>query len=205
LEQALARHGKPEIFNTDRAASSPARPSPASCWPRVYASAWTARDAGATTSSSSGCGGVSNTRRSICGPTRHRQPGPRRHRPLSRLLQRPPHPHRPQGPDARPGVFRPVAADGGGRVNGLNKRPAHTSCPPHRPLFRREQRTTAAVDNSTPSTGRRSTYFSPARVQMIGASSDVRRCNQVLSLLGVFFRGGPHWLNPSKARRWAST
>jgi len=28
LEDALARYGKPEIFNTDRAANSPARPSP---------------------------------------------------------------------------------------------------------------------------------------------------------------------------------
>ncbi|UQR65016.1 DDE-type integrase/transposase/recombinase [Bradyrhizobium sp. C-145] len=32
LEEALARFGRPEIFNTDRAASSPAPPSPAR-WP----------------------------------------------------------------------------------------------------------------------------------------------------------------------------
>ena len=31
LEEALARHGKPEIFNTDQGSSSPARPSPACC------------------------------------------------------------------------------------------------------------------------------------------------------------------------------
>jgi putative transposase len=28
VEEALAKHGEPEIFNTDRAASSPAQPSP---------------------------------------------------------------------------------------------------------------------------------------------------------------------------------
>jgi putative transposase len=32
LEDALARHDKPEIFNTDQAASSPARRSPVP-WP----------------------------------------------------------------------------------------------------------------------------------------------------------------------------
>src|SRR5271167_1449713 len=31
LEEALAKHGRPEIFNTDRAANSPASPSPACC------------------------------------------------------------------------------------------------------------------------------------------------------------------------------
>jgi putative transposase len=50
VRDAMARHGKPEIFNTDQslpsrrrgAASSPARPSPAS-WPTTAsASAWTA-------------------------------------------------------------------------------------------------------------------------------------------------------------------
>ena len=31
LDEALTRHGAPEIFNTDQAASSPASPSPGAC------------------------------------------------------------------------------------------------------------------------------------------------------------------------------
>ena len=57
LEEALARYGKPEIFNTDQ--GSPvhhAPPSPAR-WPRPASqSPWTAAAAGWTTSSSNGCG-----------------------------------------------------------------------------------------------------------------------------------------------------
>jgi len=65
VEEALARHGAPEIFNTDQAASSPAPPSPA-CWPTTESrSAWTAKAPGATTSSSNGSGARSNTRKSI--------------------------------------------------------------------------------------------------------------------------------------------
>lgn len=68
VEEALARHGTPEIFNTDRAASSP-RPSSSRCWPPARSrSAWTARAPGATMSSSSACGGPSNTKTSTCGP-----------------------------------------------------------------------------------------------------------------------------------------
>ena len=70
LEEALARHGKPEIFNTDQgsqftgaAFTGRARPTTAS------PSAWTAKAPGGTTCSSSGCGAASNTRRCICGPT----------------------------------------------------------------------------------------------------------------------------------------
>jgi putative transposase len=65
LEEALARFGVPEIFNTDsggsersaEAASSPAWPSPA-CWPPpACASRWTGAGDGWTTCLSSGCGG----------------------------------------------------------------------------------------------------------------------------------------------------
>lgn len=68
VEEALARHGTPEIFNTDRAASS--RPSTSSrCSPPARSrSAWMARGPGATMSSSSACGGPSNTKRSTCAP-----------------------------------------------------------------------------------------------------------------------------------------
>ena len=77
VEKAMARHGKPQIFNTDQtsAASSRAQRSP-DCWPpRAFGSAWTARASSATTSSSSGFGGRSSTRRSICEPmTASRRP-----------------------------------------------------------------------------------------------------------------------------------
>ena len=77
VEEALARHGRPEIFNTDQslprrrpgAASSPAPHSPACCSTTPSPSAWTARERGATTSSSSGSGVQSNMKKSICGPT----------------------------------------------------------------------------------------------------------------------------------------
>ena len=79
LEDALARHGKPEISarcecivatTPTRARSSPARPSPACSPATASPSAWTARAPGATTCSSKGCGAASNTRRSICTPTK---------------------------------------------------------------------------------------------------------------------------------------
>jgi putative transposase len=69
VEEALARHGRPEIFNTDKAVSSPAPRSPACCWTMPSRSAWMAAAHGATMSLLSGCGGRSNTRRSTCGPT----------------------------------------------------------------------------------------------------------------------------------------
>ena len=68
LEDALARHGKPDIFNTDQGRSSRARPSPACSPTTALRSAWTAKGPGGTTCSSSGCGAASNTRRCICGP-----------------------------------------------------------------------------------------------------------------------------------------
>ena len=77
VEEALAKHGRPEIFNTDQslpqrrlgAANSPAPTSPACSWRTPSPSAWTARDPGATTSSSNGSGARSNTKRSISEPT----------------------------------------------------------------------------------------------------------------------------------------
>ena len=69
LEDALARHGKPDILTPTRARSSRARPSPARSPATASRSAWTARAHGATTCSSSDCGAASNTRRSICTPT----------------------------------------------------------------------------------------------------------------------------------------
>ena len=56
LEEALARHGRPEVFNTDQGSQSPVTTSRACCSRLVSPSAWTARAPGATTSSSSGSG-----------------------------------------------------------------------------------------------------------------------------------------------------
>ena len=68
VEEAIARYGCPEIFNTDSqkiTASSPATTSPA-CSSRTRSrSAWMARVPGATMCLSSGSGAASNTRRSI--------------------------------------------------------------------------------------------------------------------------------------------
>ena len=60
LEDALARHGKPDIFNTDRAQKITARSSPPCCAKPGSPSAWTARAPGGITSSSNGSGARSN-------------------------------------------------------------------------------------------------------------------------------------------------
>ena len=65
LEEARAKFGKPEIFNTTKARSSLRRPSPARSPKRASRSPWTAAAAGWTTSSSNGCGGPSSMRTSI--------------------------------------------------------------------------------------------------------------------------------------------
>jgi len=65
VEEALAKYGRPEIFNTavprfstrTRVLSSPALRSPASCWTMPSRSAWMVGAPGATMSSSSGFGG----------------------------------------------------------------------------------------------------------------------------------------------------
>lgn len=62
LEEALQRHGNPEIFNTDRAASSPASASLACSKHTAYRSAWMDVAGRWTTSSLSGYGAASNTK-----------------------------------------------------------------------------------------------------------------------------------------------
>ena len=56
VQEALAAHGRPEIFNPIRVYSSPAPGSSMSWRPWGYGSAWTVRGGFLTTSSSSGCG-----------------------------------------------------------------------------------------------------------------------------------------------------
>ena len=65
LEDAVARHGKPDIFNTDQGSQFTG-----SAFTRVLATNWTVKGLGETTFSSSACGAASNTRRCICGPTK---------------------------------------------------------------------------------------------------------------------------------------
>jgi hypothetical protein len=68
LEDALARHGRPDTSIQIKVRSSRERPSPACSPTMTLRSAWTARGHGGTTCSSSGYGAASNTRRCICGP-----------------------------------------------------------------------------------------------------------------------------------------
>ena len=70
LEEALARYGKPEIFNTHQGSQFTGMRSPACSRRTTSGSAWTAKARGGTTCSSSGFGGQSSTRRSTCTPTR---------------------------------------------------------------------------------------------------------------------------------------
>lgn len=56
VEEALARHGRPEIFNMDQGASSPRARLSGCCSPIASRSAWTAGARGGTTCLSSGCG-----------------------------------------------------------------------------------------------------------------------------------------------------
>jgi putative transposase len=64
LRDALVKHGKPEIFNTDQGSQFTG-----AAFTGVLAdtlrSAWTAKAPGETTCSSGGCGAASNTRRCI--------------------------------------------------------------------------------------------------------------------------------------------
>ena len=69
LEDALQRFEAPEIFNTDKGASSPVKRSPTCSRATPLRSAWMAAD-GWTTCSSSVCGVASSTRTCTCGPTK---------------------------------------------------------------------------------------------------------------------------------------
>ena len=70
LEEALARHGRPEIFNTDQGSQFTSLEFTGMLTAAsVSISMEMAKMPGATTSSSSGCGARSNTRGSICAPT----------------------------------------------------------------------------------------------------------------------------------------
>jgi len=74
LNEALARFGKPGIFNTDQslpsrkrgAPNSPAPSLPRCCWITRSRSAWMAVGAATTTSLSSACGGPSSTSGFTC-------------------------------------------------------------------------------------------------------------------------------------------
>ncbi len=87
LEEALAKYGKPEIFNTDQGSQFTSVAFTDFCRSTGSPSAWTARAHGATTSSSNGSGGPSNTRRSIFG-LRQRAGGKGFARSIHQLLQR---------------------------------------------------------------------------------------------------------------------
>ncbi len=69
LEDAMARHGKPEIFNTDQGSQFTGAAFTGVLADNDIAISMEAAAPGGTTCSSSGCGAASNTRRCICGPT----------------------------------------------------------------------------------------------------------------------------------------
>ncbi len=66
LNEALARHGTPEFFNTDQGSQFTGFAFTGTCGRPVSGYRWTAGAGAWTTSSSSGCGVRSNTRPSIC-------------------------------------------------------------------------------------------------------------------------------------------
>jgi putative transposase len=68
LEDALARHGKPEVFNTDQGSQFTGSAFTGLLTSNGIAISMDGK--GATTCSSNGCGAASNTRRSICEPTK---------------------------------------------------------------------------------------------------------------------------------------
>jgi len=70
VEEALARYGKPDIFNTDQGSQFTSIDFTAVLKRLRLPSRWMARAHGATTSSWSGSGGRSNTKRSISTPTK---------------------------------------------------------------------------------------------------------------------------------------
>ena len=70
LEDAMAHHGKPEIFNTDQGSQFTGSAFTGVLTDAGTRSAWMARARGGTTCSSNVCGAASSTRRCICGPTR---------------------------------------------------------------------------------------------------------------------------------------
>jgi len=65
LDEALARHGTPKIFNTDQGAQFTSAPSPAGSRLQASRFRWTAAVVSWTTFSSSDCGARSNTRKCI--------------------------------------------------------------------------------------------------------------------------------------------
>ena len=72
LEEALARYGRPEIFNTDQGNQFTSDGFTGTRSATRSPSAWTARVAAWTTSSSSDCGEAANTKRSTSMPCERR-------------------------------------------------------------------------------------------------------------------------------------
>ena len=69
LEEALARHGKPDIFNSDQGSQFTSQDFTKVLLDREIKISMDGKGHGATMFSSSVCGDRSNTRRSICAPT----------------------------------------------------------------------------------------------------------------------------------------
>ena len=124
LEEALARYGRPEIFNTDQGSQFTSLAFTDVLTKAKVAISMDGRAPGGTMSSSNGSGGRSNTRRSISGPTT-RSAKPHLDRPLPGLLQWTEAPFCPRPADPGPSLLHPAAACRG----SLNPTGRHLSPP----------------------------------------------------------------------------
>ena len=70
LKDAMARHGKPDIFNTDQGSQFTGSAFTGVLATNGLTISMDGKGACGTTCSSSACGAASNTRRRICGPTK---------------------------------------------------------------------------------------------------------------------------------------
>ena len=70
LQEALARYGRPEIFNTDQGSQFTGAAFTSVSLAEGIAISMDGKGPGATMYSLNGCGAASNTRRSICAPTK---------------------------------------------------------------------------------------------------------------------------------------
>ncbi len=156
VEEALAKHGRPEIFNTDQGSQFTSSEFTGLLLKHAIAISMDGKDRGGTTSSSSGYGARSNTRRSISGPM---TASPRRARrsAVSGHLQSQASAFEPRRADARSRLLRPPAAGRGSMnftaVSGITLvglRPP--GVPPRNP-------------HTTSATGRASTYQERNAVQ----------------------------------------
>jgi hypothetical protein len=177
VEEALARHGKPEIFNTDQGSQFTGADFTGLLLDNAIAISMDGKGHGATTSLSSGSGVRSNTKRSICGPEPVLGPAAGRTRGTASAWRAP----------RSVGIWTSTTASGRIRALTLERRiaPISTTCRRSRqrefspplsvliPVGLRPPCVTHRQRHTTTATGRGSTYPEPKPVQTKPASSIV--------------------------------